>query len=85
MLNKIFKSLMLVALCCGIVSCSSETFKLEGELPDAGEQTLRAIYVNAAGVQTVMLPIAEGRFEMEGVSPSYTVLYLFDSKRKPIT
>lgn len=85
MLNKIFKSLMLVALCCCIASCSSETFKLEGELPDAGEQTLRAIYVNEAGVQTVMLPIVEGRFEMEGVSPSYTVLYLFDSKRKPIT
>lgn len=85
MQDKIFKSIWVSVLCFILMGCSNENFRIVGELPDAKEQSLSAIYVNEAGVQSVKIPIVEGRFELEGLSPNYTVLYLYDGKKNIIT
>lgn len=85
MQNKIFNTVWALFLCFVFAGCSSDSFKLVGEIPDAGDQSLSAIYVNEAGVQTMTAPVVEGRFEMEGISPNYTVLYLYDGKKNLIT
>ncbi|MBQ7941264.1 MAG: DUF4369 domain-containing protein [Muribaculaceae bacterium] len=82
MCNNIFKAFLLCLFGFVLMGCSSESFKLEGNFPDAGEQTFRAVYVNEAGVQTIKALVEEGRFTMEGVAPNYTVLYLYGKNDK---
>lgn len=85
MWNKIF--LWAVALMMGMAvsACSSDTFKVEGALSDAGKKPLRAVYVNEAGVQTVKVPVESGRFTIEGVSGDYTVVSLYNEQNKLLT
>lgn len=65
-----------------LVSCNSDSFKIEGFLSDAGEQNLNAIYVNEAGVHEIKVPVQEGNFNVEGVSSNYTVVLIYNSAGK---
>lgn len=85
MQNKIFFGILMLLACAVCASCNSDSFKLEGALSDVGERSLHAIYVNEAGVQKVVIPVEAGRFEMEGVSSNYTVLYLYNDGNKLLT
>lgn len=78
---------IVISLLLSIVfaSCSSDSFKIEGELPDVGNQALRAIYVNEAGVQSINSIVEEGKFTLEGISPNLTVLFLYDKNNNLIT
>ena len=85
MLNKIIFLFWMLMVGLFLTACSNDTFKLVGEFPDGKDQSLLALYVNEAGLQEVNIPLVEGKFEFEGYSPNYTVLHLYNSKKKLIT
>lgn len=85
MLNSLFKVLYSALLLLVLISCSKDSFKIEGALSDAGKQTLRGVYVNEAGVQTVYATVEEGRFTFEGVSSNPTIFYIYNSQNKLLT
>ena len=73
MLNRLFQILYSALLLCVLISCSNDSFKIEGALSDAGKQTLKGLYVNEAGVQTVYAAVENSRFTFEGVSSNPTI------------
>lgn len=85
MLKRLFQILYSVLFLLLIVGCSNDNFKIEGALSDAGKQTLRGVYVNEAGVQTVYAVVENGRFMFEGVSSNPTIFYLYNPQNKLIT
>lgn len=84
MLKKIFQWAFL-SLFILLASCSNNNFIIEGVITDIGEHPVKAIYVNEAGVQRVNAPVESGRFKIEGVSPNYTMVQLFNFRNELIT
>ncbi len=82
MLNRIYAWIIVFLASFLLVSCSSDSFKIEGFLSDVGEQNLNAIYVNEAGVHDFKVPVESGKFTVEGVSANYTVVLLYNSADK---
>lgn len=82
MLNKILAWILILCASFSLVSCSSDSFKIEGFLSDVGEQNLNVIYFNEAGVHKIKVPVQEGEFKVEGVSPNYTVVLIYNSADK---
>lgn len=83
-----YKILMCIAtlvVSVAITACSSDTFKMEGNISDAGDSPLRIVYVNESGVQMVKIPVEAGRFSVEGVSGDYTVVSLYSERNKLLT
>lgn len=85
MQNKLFQWVIALVVCLSMTACNSDSFKLEGALTDANGQTLRAIYINEAGVHTVFAPVQENRFTVEGASANYTVLCLYNEQNVLLT
>lgn len=85
MLNKITLYICALMLVVMMAACSNDKFKMVGEFPDGKDQTLIALYVNEAGLQEVNIPLVEGKFEFEGYSPNFTVVHLYNDKKKLIT
>lgn len=77
----------MMSLCLSLfcTSCNNDTFKIEGTLPDMGNQAMHAIYVNEAGVQSVNCVVEEGKFIMEGISPNLTIVFLYDKNNNLLT
>ncbi len=77
----------LLMLCAGVFlcACSSDSFKIEGVLTDIGENNVQIIYVNEAGVQSTTAVPENGRFELVGVSPNSTVVYVYTQQKKLLT
>ena len=71
--------------CVAMCACSNDSFTIEGVLTDVGERTVRAVYVNEAGVQSVTVVPEGGRFKITGVSPNYTVVYVYNQQNAVIT
>lgn len=85
MLNRLFQILYSALLLCVLISCNNDSFKIEGALSDAGKQTLKGLYVNEAGVQTVYAAVENSRFTFEGVSSNPTIFYIYNSQNKLLT
>lgn len=82
MLNKIFIGIAVFCVSFLLVSCSNESFKIDGFLSDVGEQQFNAIYVNEAGVHEIKVPVQEGKFKIEGVSSNYTIVLIYNNTNK---
>lgn len=71
--------------CVALCACSNDSFTIEGVLTDVGDRTVRAVYVNEGGVQSVTMVPENGRFKIVGVSPNYTVVHLYNQQNAVIT
>lgn len=69
-----------IALFC-LTGCSSDKFKIEGHITDIGTQNLRVIYSTGTTINSMWIPIVDGKFSFEGSSPELTVVNIFNQQK----
>lgn len=83
--SNIFKFIAIAITSIILSACSSDNFKVTGELSDFGTQNVRFIYYTNNAIQSFWIPTVDGKIEFTGVSPENTVIEIYTRQNKLLT
>jgi len=82
-MKKLFPLIAILAAAI-VSSCGESKFSIDGKLPDAGTQNLRAIYLSGDTIISAWVPVVDGAFRIEGNAEELTVVSIFSSQMREI-
>lgn len=83
-MNKVYY-LYFLLLTIVLASCSSDSFKIEGNITNLDGNTVRVVFRGDSGVVDELVNLdKKGRFTIEGVSEQPTIVNLMNAKSEPL-